>query len=79
MVAYWPDGEKVHDIKILVKLSCGHERVSRGWRGEEGQQLSCDACWDDYHKGEGDFPIGLVTIEFMEPTTLDVCGWTKRR
>lgn len=52
----WPDGLPVHPILLYVRLGCGHERVSRGWRGEEGSTYCCDAC----HK--------LTTIEEVSMT-----------
>jgi hypothetical protein len=44
MSGTWPDGLPVHDLTLYVRLSCGHERVSRGWRGNEGEAICCDAC-----------------------------------
>lgn len=44
MSGTWPDGEPVHDVTLYVRLRCGHERVSRGWRGGEGEAYCCDAC-----------------------------------
>jgi len=40
----WPDGHYVHGHNVLVKLGCGHYRVSKGWRGSAGEAYCCDAC-----------------------------------
>ncbi len=42
--AAWLDGLPVHDVVLYVRLACGHERESRGWRGEEGAYYCCDVC-----------------------------------
>lgn len=44
MTGTWPDGLPVHDLVLHVRLSCGHERNARGWRGEEGSTYCCDVC-----------------------------------
>lgn len=59
----WPDGLPVHDLLIYVRLGCGHERVSRGWRGHEGATFCCDHC----HQ--------LTTMTVVEPTTEPESGW----
>jgi hypothetical protein len=64
MTAYWPDGVPVHNRKIHVVLSCGHERVSRGWRGEVGQPYCCDACFQ------------MATMDVVEETDAPLSGWT---
>lgn len=53
----WPDGVPVHDRLIFVRLGCGHERTSRGWRGEVGDTYCCDAC----HQ--------LTFMEVVEPSS----------
>jgi hypothetical protein len=63
MVGYWPDGLPVLDIVLYVRLSCGHERVSRGWRGEEGEAYCCDC------------GCGLAVIEQVATTDEAVCAW----
>lgn len=41
---FWPDGVPVHNVKLYVRLSCGHHRVSLGWRGQVGDVYCCDVC-----------------------------------
>lgn len=40
----WPDGTPVHNQVLHVRLGCGHECNSRGWRGEEGNVFCCNVC-----------------------------------
>lgn len=65
----WPDGLPVHDLNIYVLLACGHQRVSRGWRGGEGERICCDA---------DPAGCGVVEIITMEPTDQPVSGWSLR-
>ena len=62
-VLRWPDGLPVHDLVLYVRLSCGHERVSRGWRGEEGAAYCCDVCKT------------LETMDVIALTDGTVCQW----
>lgn len=62
--ATWPDGLPVHDITLYVRLTCGHERVSRGWRGNEGELVCCD---------EG---CGLVFIAEVSMTDEEPRPWS---
>jgi hypothetical protein len=44
MAGTWPDGLPVDDLVLHFRLSCGHERNARGWRGEEGTSFHCSIC-----------------------------------
>lgn len=65
----WPDGLPIHDLNIYVVLSCGHQRVSRGWRGEVGETICCDA---------DPAGCGLQTIVVADPTDQPVSDWQLR-
>ena len=59
----WPDGQPIHDRALAVTLACGHQRVSRGWRGDPGQTYCCDACRK------------LTTIASVTATNEPVSDW----
>lgn len=61
----WPDGLPVHDVVLYVLLGCGHERVSRGWRGNEGDTYCCDVCHE------------LTTMEVVALTDEAPCDWRR--
>lgn len=55
-----------HNQVLHVRLGCGHDRNSRGWRGEEGTVYCCDVC------------NVLTTMVEISPTDEAPCTWRFR-